>query len=62
MLLFEHLTFYNNIENPQIGIIVSIFIISTIMYLIRTQTFITDYQYLNGMVPLVGYPIIQWQY
>lgn len=49
-LLLSSLLYLNQTQNYT-TLIISISVVLVILYLIRTQTFVTDRQYLQGMIP-----------
>ena len=51
MLLLQTIIFFNHIDHANVFIIVSILIIFVTFILIRTQAFVDDTQYINGMIP-----------
>ena len=51
MVLLMTLTDYNHMHDSNTILITTIIFIAIILYLIRTQTFIDDKQFLNGMIP-----------
>lgn len=51
MLLFQTIIFYNQIASPNIFFIISIIIIVISFICIRYQIFVSETQYLKGMIP-----------
>ena len=51
MVLMTVCLYYQHYNNANQLILMSAFITIILIYFIRTQTFINDYQYLNGMIP-----------